>query len=67
MHKVLGMAVLLLCAATAQADVTPDDRLPSHLLTCGGGVIADIGGRLEGDTDFGSPALPCSTRMAAVK
>jgi hypothetical protein len=54
MHKVLGMAVVLLCAATAQADVTPNDRFPTHLLTCGGGVIADIGGRLEGDTDFGS-------------
>jgi hypothetical protein len=51
-HKVLGAAVLLLCAATAQADVTPNDRLPTHLLTCGGGVIANVGGRL--DTDFGS-------------
>jgi hypothetical protein len=52
-HKVLGAAVLSLCAATAQADVTPNDRLPTHLLTCWGGVIADMGGgRL--DIDFGS-------------
>ena len=36
MHKVLGAAALLLCTATAQADVTPNDRLPTHLLTCGG-------------------------------
>ncbi len=54
MHKVLGASVLLLGAATAQAEVTPNDRLPTHILTCGGGVIREIGGRLEGDTNFSS-------------
>jgi len=51
----LAAAVLLLAAATARAaGVTPEDPLPTHLLTCGGNVIADIGGRLEGDADFSS-------------
>jgi hypothetical protein len=53
-HKVLGAALLLLVAATAKPDVTPNDRLPTYILTCGGGVITDIGGRLEGDTNFSS-------------
>jgi hypothetical protein len=51
-QKVLGAVVLLLGAATAQAEVTPNDPLPTHILTCGGSIITDIGGRLEGDTDF---------------
>ncbi len=54
MHKVLGAVVLLLGAAAAQADLTPNDPLPAHILTCGGGVTTDIGGRLEGDTNFSS-------------
>jgi hypothetical protein len=53
-RKVLGAVILLLGAATAQAEVTPNDRLPLHILTCGGGIITEIGGRLEGDTDFSS-------------
>ena len=52
MQKVLGTVVLLLGAATAQAQVTPNDPLPTRILTCGGSIITLIGGRLEGDTDF---------------
>ena len=52
MQKVLGAVVLLLAATTAQAEVTPNDPLPVHILTCGGSIITAIGGRLEGDTDF---------------
>lgn len=44
---------LLFAAAPAQA-VTPEDPLPTRILTCGGSVIAEIGGRLEGDTNFSS-------------
>jgi hypothetical protein len=53
-QKVLSAAILLISAVTARAEVTPSDPLPVHILTCGGGVITDIGGRLEGDTNFGS-------------
>lgn len=44
--------VLLLVAPTAQAEITPHDPLPTHILTCGGSEITEIGPRLEGDTDF---------------
>ena len=54
MHKVLGAIVIFLGAAAAQAEVTPHDPLPSHILACGGSVVTDIGGRLEGDPDFSS-------------
>jgi hypothetical protein len=54
--KVLGSAILLLGAVTAQAEVTPNDRLPTHILTCGGSVITEIAGRLEGDTNFSTGA-----------
>jgi hypothetical protein len=47
--KVLGVAVLLLSATTTQAEITPNDPLPTHILTCGGSVITDIGNRLEGN------------------
>lgn len=47
-------AVLLLGAATAWAEVTPEDPLPSRVLSCGGSVITEIGPRLEGDTNFSS-------------
>ena len=36
------------------APVTPEDALPTTLLTCGGSIITDIGPRLEGDTDNSS-------------
>lgn len=32
--------------------VTPNDPLPKTVLSCGGSVITDIGGRLEGDKNF---------------
>jgi hypothetical protein len=54
MKSLLGPLVLLLGATAAQAEITPDDPLPTRILTCGGSVITDIGGRLEGDTDFSS-------------
>ena len=47
MKKVLGAAVLLLGAATAHAEITPNDPLPTHILTCGGSVITNIWPRLE--------------------
>jgi hypothetical protein len=54
MKSFFGSLVLLLGATAAKAEITPDDPLPTHILTCGGSVIKDIGGRLEGDTDFSS-------------
>ena len=54
MKKVLGAAVLSLGAATAQAEITANDPLPTIILTCGGSVITDIGPRLEGDANFSS-------------
>jgi len=53
-QKVLGASLLLFGAATAQAEVTPNDSLPTHILACGGSIITMIGGRLEGDTNFSS-------------
>jgi len=50
----LAAAILLLGAAIARAEPAPGDPLPGRILTCGGGVIADIGPRLEGDTTFSS-------------
>jgi hypothetical protein len=32
--------------------ISPNDPLPSKILRCGGGVIAEIAGRLEGDTNL---------------
>ena len=54
MEKVLGAGILLLGAATAQAEVTPNDPLPIRILNCGGSVITEIGARLEGDANFSS-------------
>ena len=54
MHKILAAALLLLGAAAARAEVTPNDPLPARILTCGGSVITEIGPRLEGDTNFSS-------------
>jgi hypothetical protein len=53
-HKVLAAIVVFLGVVRAQAEVTPHDPLPTHILTCGGSVVTDIGGRLEGDTHFSS-------------
>ncbi len=54
MRRLLGAAVLVLGAAAAEAEVTPNDPLPGRILTCGGSVITEIGPRLEGDADFSS-------------
>lgn len=53
MKLLIGSGVLLFATA-AQAEITPNDPLPTRILTCGGSVIVDIGPRLEGDTDFSS-------------
>jgi hypothetical protein len=39
---------------SAKADITTKDPLPTKILACGGGLISQIAGRLEGDTDFSS-------------
>jgi hypothetical protein len=54
MKWLFGSLLLLLSAAPAAAGISPNDPLPTKLLSCGGSVITDIGGRLEGDTDFSS-------------
>jgi len=51
-QQILGAAMLLLGVATAEAQVTANDPLPTRILTCGGSVITGIGPRLEGDTNF---------------
>lgn len=54
MKRLFALALLALPAATARAEVTPDDPLPAKILACGGSVIDGIGPRLEGDPDFKS-------------
>src|SRR5262245_53018444 len=53
MKSLIGSVVLLLGTA-AQAEIAPNDPLPTHILTCGGSVIVEIGPRLEGDTSSGT-------------
>jgi hypothetical protein len=50
--KSLFLMMLGLSASLAHADVTPNDPIPTKLLSCGGSVITQITGRLEGDTNF---------------
>ncbi len=50
MKKILIFLSVLIGASAHAA--TPNDPLPTGILTCGGGVIAQIGPRLEGDTKF---------------
>jgi hypothetical protein len=53
MQKLMAAAALLMLgAATASADVTSNDALPTRLLACGGNVITEIGPRLQGDKTF---------------
>jgi hypothetical protein len=54
LKSLFASVVLLFGTTAAQAEITPNDPLPAHILTCGGSVIAEIGPRLEGDTDFSS-------------
>jgi hypothetical protein len=49
-----ALGILLISVATARSEITPDDRLPTQILTCGGSVVTGIGPRLEGDTNFSS-------------
>jgi hypothetical protein len=44
--------VTLLLSGIAHAGITPNDALPTKILTCGGSKISAMGGRLEGDEDF---------------
>jgi hypothetical protein len=47
------LVILVLIAGTiAHAEVTANDPLPTEVLRCGGNTIAEIGPRLEGDTNF---------------
>ncbi len=52
-----GLVVLMLTVAGLSAHaVSANDPLPNHILSCGGSIIAEIGPRLEGDTNFASGA-----------
>jgi hypothetical protein len=44
--------MLLVSVTSARAEITPDDRLPTQILTCGGSEITEVGPRLEGDANF---------------
>jgi hypothetical protein len=46
------VAVFLFMTCFAAHAITPNDQLPSQVLSCGGNTIAGIGPRLEGDTNF---------------
>ena len=52
--KALLTAMLLAASSVALAEPKPTDPLPKEILACGGSVITEIGGRLEGDKDFSS-------------
>ena len=54
MIRLSGAMVLALAAATAQAEITSNDPLPTRILACGGSIITEIGPRLEGDANFSS-------------
>ena len=52
--KALLTAILLATSSAALAVPKPTDPLPKEILECGGSVITEIGGRLEGDKNFNS-------------
>jgi|SRR5665213_631271 len=52
--KVLILSLAMAVSGIAHAAVTPNDPLPTTILTCGGSIITDIGPRLQGDTDYSS-------------
>jgi hypothetical protein len=54
MKSIFCSLALLVSVTNARAEITPDDRLPTQILTCGGSVITGVGPRLEGDTNFSS-------------
>ncbi len=49
-------AIFLALAGVSVHAVSPNDRLPTQVLKCGGSIIAEIGPRLEGDKNFESGA-----------
>ena len=49
-----ALGILLISVAAARSEISPDDQLPTQILTCGGSVVTGIGPRLEGDTNFSS-------------
>jgi len=53
MKRILFIA-LISVAGVARASIPINDVLPKALFTCSETVIADIGPRLEGDTDYSS-------------
>ena len=55
MNKMFAILIALTGFA-AHGAVTPNDPLPTQVLTCGGSVIGEIAGRLEGDTNFNTGA-----------
>ena len=52
--KALLTAILLATSSAALAVPKPTDPLPKEILGCGGSIITEIGGRLEGDKNFSS-------------
>jgi hypothetical protein len=52
--KALLTAMLLAASSAALAEPKPTDPLPKEILECGGSVITEIAGRLEGDKNFSS-------------
>ena len=51
MKKFLTIYFLLFAGINAYA-ISPTDLLPRKLLSCGGSVISEIAGRLEGDNNL---------------
>lgn len=47
-----SVAVFIAFAAMRTYAISPSDSLPTKVLDCGGGVISEIAGRLEGDKNF---------------
>lgn len=46
------LAILFAFVSLSAYAVSPNDPLPTTILSCGGSIIADIGSRLEGDKNF---------------
>ena len=50
MKGILG--ILFAFVSLSAYAVSPNDPLPTTILSCSGSIIADIGSRLEGDKNF---------------
>ncbi len=46
------LAILCAFVSLSAYAVSPNDPLPTAMLSCGGSIITDIGARLEGDKNF---------------